>query len=219
MRVTNNMLSNTALKGGFTFKRRTLLDMLGSSYGTLGSSSGLSSLYGSYKTTSYSKLDKASKELSEKADKLTATGETSLFEKAAAGGSTKDITSTVSDMVEQYNQTLKQLATSGDVMGKLYKQELSAIFEDNKETLKSVGITQEKDGSLTVDEKVLQSADIDTLKKAFGNGSDFGSRLGTVSGYVNKYASANLDSVTSQYGSNGKAYESGVYTSKYNFWG
>lgn len=40
-------------------------------------------------------------------------------------------------------------------MGKLYKQEFIAIFEDNKEALNSVRITQEKDGSLTVDEKAL----------------------------------------------------------------
>ncbi len=216
MRITNQLLTNTARKGGITLNRRTLLDMLGYSSATVGSNLGA---YSSVKTTSYTKLEKASKELTQNAKKLTASDEKSLFGKALISGSTKDITSTVSDMVEQYNQTLRQLGTTGDVMGKLYKQELGAIFEDNKEALKSVGITQEKDGSLTVDEKVLQSADIDTLKKIFGSGSDFSSRLGAVGGYVNKYATANLDSITSTYSSNGTAYTSASCTAKYNFWG
>lgn len=149
MRITNQLLTNTARKGGITLNRRTLLDMLGYSSATVGSNFGA---YSSVKTTSYTKLKKASKELTQNAKKLAASDEKSLFGKALISGSTKDITSTVSDMVEQYNQTLKQLGTTGDVMGKLYKQELGAIFEDNKEALKSVGITQEKDGSLTVDE-------------------------------------------------------------------
>lgn len=217
MRVTNQMITNTAIKGGITTtNRRTLLDLLGDSSTSV---SNKSSLYGSFKATSYSKLDKASKEMTQNAKKLTASDTDSLFDKAVESGSTKDITSTVAEMVEQYNQTLKQLGTIGDVMGKLYKQELTAIFEYNKEALKNVGITQEKDGSLTVDEKALESADIETLKKAFGNGSDFGSRLAAVGGYVNKYASANLESITSQYSSNGTAYTSGISTSKYNFWG
>lgn len=216
MRVTNQMITNTAIKGGITLNRRTLLDLLGdNSTGT--SSSSIS--YSSFKTTSFSKLDKSSKGLTQNAEKLTATGESSLFEKALASGSTKDIASTVSEMVEQYNQTLKQLGTTGDTMSKLYKQELMAIFEDNKDALKSVGITQEKDGSLTIDEEALQSADINTLKKIFGNGSDFGSRLGIIGGYVNKYALSNLESITSYYNSNGTAYTSGNSTYKYNVCG
>ncbi len=79
MRITNQILSNTALKGGMTFQRRTLLDMLGSSSTTFKSSAS------SYKTnkTDYSKLDNASQKLKESTEKLSATGEKSLFAKAA----------------------------------------------------------------------------------------------------------------------------------------
>lgn len=214
MRITNQILSNTALKGGMTFQRRTLLDMLGSSSTTFKSSAG------SYKTnkTDYSKLEKVSQELKDSTEKLSATGEKSLFAKAMESGNTKDVVSTVSSLVEQYNQTLKQLSTSNDAIGKLYKQELVGICEENKDALEDIGIRQNKDGSLSIDENVLGSADVDTLKKIFGKDSVLTSRLGAVSSYISRYADANIESSASQYGSDG-SYTSNISASKYNFWG
>ena len=214
MRITNQILSNTALKGGMTFQRRTLLDMLGSSSTTTFKSSA-----SSYKTnkTDYGKLDSASQKLKESAEKLSATGEKSLFAKAAESGDTKDVVSTVSSLVEQYNRTLKQLSTSNDAIGKLYKQELVGICEENKDALKEIGIGQNKDGSLSIDENVLESADVETLKKVFGKDSTFTSRLGAVSRYVNRYADANIESTAYKYGADGSYISTS--SAKYNFWG
>ncbi|MBS5095432.1 MAG: hypothetical protein KHZ17_02115 [Roseburia sp.] len=89
----------------------------------------------------------------------------------------------------------------------------------DKEALKSIGITQAKDGSLSIDEKVLQSADADTLKKVLDGDTGLASKISFVSGRISQNAASNVVSTSSQYTSNGSSLLSALETSKYDFWG
>ena len=122
-------------------------------------------------------------------------------------------------MVEEYNATMKQLKITGGTMNEFYRQQLKEVSTGSKEALKGIGITQEKDGSLAVNEKTLQNADADALKKALGSESGFVSKLSFISNRINQNASVNVMSASSRYTSNGSAYMGSFEESKYNFWG
>ena len=107
-----------------------------------------------------------------------------------------------------------------DISGnEFYRQQLKDIPAGDKEALKSIGITQAKDGSLSIDEKVLQSADADTLKKVLDGDTGLASKISFVSGRISQNAASNVVSTSSQYTSNGSSLLSALETSKYDFWG
>ena len=137
-----------------------------------------------------------------------ATDKNSIYDRAKESGSTKDIVSSAKKMVESYNATLKQLRETGDTLNEFYRQQLKDIPAGDKEALKSIGITQAKDGSLSIDEKVLQNGD-----------TGLASKISYVSGRISQNAASNVVSTSSQYTSNGSSLLSALETSKYDFWG
>ena len=223
MRITNQMLAKSAAKSGISLQGTSLLNILNhkSSSGLLGSIGNNTSTSASkiLKKSNYSKLEDLSENLNKYALKLTDSAKDSIYDKAKEGGNTKDILSDISKMVEGYNATMKQLKITGGTMNEFYRQQLKEISTGNKEALKGIGITQEKDGSLAVNEKTLQNADADALKKALGSESGFVSKLSFISNRINQNASANVMSASSWYTSNGSAYMGSFEESKYNFWG
>lgn len=223
MRITNQMLANSAAQSGILLQRTTLLDVMNNK-----SSSGLLGCIGNNNRISaskilnknnYSKLEELSGNLNKYASKLSDTDKDSIYDKAKESGNTKDILSGVCKMVEAYNATIKQLKITGGTMNEFYRQKLKEIPAGCKEALKDIGITQEKDGSLSMDEKTLQNADADALKKAMESKTGFASKLSFVSNRINQNASANVISASSQYTSNGSAFMGSFEESKYNFWG
>ena len=222
MRITNQMLANSAAKSGISLHGTSLLNILNhkSSSGLLGSIGNNTSTSASkiLKKSNYSKLEDLSENLNKYASKLTDSAKDSIYDKAKEGGNTKDILSDISKMIEGYNATMKQLKITGGTMNEFYRQQLKEVSTGSKEALKGIGITQEKDGSLAVNEKTLQNADADALKK-LGSESGFVSKLSFISNRINQNASANLMSATSWYTSKGSAYMGSFGDSKYNFWG
>ena len=223
MRITNQMLAKSTAKSGISLQGTSLLNILNhkSSTGLLGSIGKNTSTDASkiLKKSNYSKLEDLSENLNKYALKLTDSAKDSIYDKAKESGNTKNILSDISKMVEEYNATMKQLKITGGRMNEFYRQQLKEVSTGSKEALKGIGITQEKDGSLTVNEKTLQNADADALKKALGSESGFVSKLSFISNRINQNASANLMSATSWYTSNGSAYMGSFEDSKYNFWG
>ena len=168
------------------------------------------------KKKNYSKLEDISGNLNGYASSLVATDKNSIYDRAKESGSTKDIVSSAKKMVESYNATLKQLRETGDTLNEFYRQQLKDIPAGDKEALKSIGITQAKDGSLSIDEKVL---DADTLKKVLDGDTGLASKISFVSGRISQNAASNVVSTSSQYTSNGSSLLSALETSKYDFWG
>lgn len=221
MRITTNMLAQSAAKNGMQFQRTTLLDILNdsSSGNILNGLNQTSNATNVLKKNNYTKLETATDLLNKSATNLLNADKTSLFGKAEENKDTKDIVKAVEKTVEEFNDTLKQLKSTGDTLSTFYKQQLVALPGESKEILAQVGITQDKDGNLVVDEKALEAADFDTLKKAFGSDSTFTQKLAYISGRVNDNAAANLNSLSSQYGANGLSYSNSFDSNKYNFWG
>ena len=85
--------------------------------------------------------------------------------------------------------------------------------------MESIGITQSKDGSLSVDENVFRNADADTLQKVLGGEKGFASKISFLGEHISKNASENVVSASNRYGSNGATYMEAFEANKYNFYG
>lgn len=226
MRITNNMIINRSSKKGIhnTYQRTALLSLLQKNssstdiFGRIGQTSSKNNASALLMKNTYTKLEDSSEKLSKYASSLLETEKDSIYDKAEESGSTSSIVSTVSKLVEEYNSTINQLNKAGGSMNEFYRQQLKAIPSSCKDVLKAIGITRQKDGSLSIDEKTLKSADTATLKKALGNDTGFASKIDFISGRVNKNAAANAASASSQYNSRGSSYSGYYGSSKYNFW-
>ena len=226
MRITNNMIINRSSKKGIhnTYQRTALLSLLQKNssstdiFGRIGQTSSKNNASALLMKNTYTKLEDSSEKLSKYASSLLETEKDSIYDKAEESGSTSSIVSNVSKLVEEYNSTINQLNKAGGSMDEFYRQQLKAIPSSCKDVLKAIGITQQKDGSLSIDEKTLKSADTATLKKALGNDTGFASKIDFISGRVNKNAAANAASASSQYNSRGSSYSGYYGSSKYNFW-
>ena len=220
MRITTQMLNESARKAGLPINNTSLLNYInGNSNDTL-----LSTLNKSSNTdtataakTKYEKLEKTADQLSEAASVFTTTGEDSLFSKAKESGDSQNIYNAAEDLVGKYNTLLSALKNAPDTLNDYYSQMLKSAASDNKEALESIGITVAKDGSLSVDRDKLKGTDIDTLEKVLGNATGFTQRVAYVSDRISDNAQVNQSSLSSQYSSTGSLYS--TQTSKYDFFG
>ena len=229
MRITTQMLNDTARRTGIPVNQTSLLDIINQEDSAMdplsGSKKKSNDIFGAaspvdrIQKDSYKKLGKSADSLKECAAKLGDVGADSLFQKAEEEKSTKELTSEIQKMVDAYNDTLEQLKKSGGAMNEFYKEELKSLVDGNAEALKAVGITKDKDGSLKVDSKTLKEADLESLRKAVGNGSDFTQKVSYVSSRVSANASAYADSLSSQYNASGSLFSGMPGTNHYNLWG
>lgn len=223
MRITNHMLANSAAKSGIPFQRTSLLEIMSKKssqglLGNIGKSTGVSATDVLQKNN-YAKLENLSENLNKSALKLVDTDKNSAYDKAKESGDTEDILNNIDKMVEAYNATMKQLKATGGTMNEFYRRQLKDIPAGSREALKSIGITQEKDGSLTVDKKVLQNVDADTLKKVLGSENGLASKVSFLGGRIRQNASANVVSASNRYTSTGLPYTESFENNKYNFFG
>ena len=114
---------------------------------------------------------------------------------------------------------MKLLKGADGSLNSFYYKELKSAAAANEEQLKSVGVTLNKDGSLSIDEKVLGNADYDTLKKVFGSDSKFVQRTEYISDKVSQNAKSNAESISNQYNAKGISYSDYSGENKYNFFG
>jgi ElaB/YqjD/DUF883 family membrane-anchored ribosome-binding protein len=78
-----------------------------------------------------------------------------------------NIYSTISAFADTYNNTLSSTSKSSDSDLSKYAKQLKSLAKKYSDELESVGITVEKNGSLTVNEDLLKLKDVDSLKEAF----------------------------------------------------
>ncbi len=219
MRITTQMLADTAAKSGIPFQRTTLLDMINnkSTSGMLNNISNSSDASAILSERNYSKLEKSSDSLYEYAQKLAATDKDSVYDKSASD--TKEIVTDISELVDNYNTTIKQLQTTGGTLNSFYLKQMKELISDSKEALEGIGITQAKDGSLVIDDNALKKADVDTLKKVFGGEAGLAAKLGILGKHVSDNAAANLASISNQYTANGTSSINSFEASKYDYLG
>lgn len=158
------------------------------------------------------------KQVGEYADALKSTEKDSIYDKARESGSTDQIVSNVKSFVNQYNNMLNDLEESGTRSDETFINQLNSMSRMAGRDLALTGVTRRADGTLYVDEKKLEAADVDTLEKVWG-GNGFSSKAAAKAGSVEATAERNFEAQkssiysplnrTNLYNSNGR--NSGSY--------
>lgn len=222
MRITTQMLNESAKKLGLPIHRQTLLDHLKSNDSSDSLFSAVqqptaAAAYNAVSRTKYEKTEKSANELFMQAQKFMDDGEGSLFAKAEKTGDTSELCKEVEKLADKYNGVLKNMKNATNPLDKLYCQSLKEIAEDNEDRLKAVGISIDKDGSMSVNRDKLKSASLEDLKKALGEDSSFSSGLTFLSYRIADNAGANAGSLSNNYLSNGNI--AAEYLNRYDFKG
>lgn len=219
MRITTRMLDETAKKTGIPINRSSLLNYMDkskSSSSTLLDALNKNNKVSSASAESYKKLEQSAENLKSAADKLAAGGEQSLFEQAKASGDNEKLYSGVKSFVDNYNSVLSDLRKNASPLNTYYSQMLREAADGNSGALENIGITVGRDGKLSIDSEKMKAASVDDIEKIFGASSSFASKTSFIAGKISSNAQANLQSVSSQYNSNGDLYAQ--LASKFDFW-
>jgi len=213
------MLQNSAQKAGIQLNQTSLLDIINNKDSDSSLLSGINNNSASsiLQKNNYKVLEESAGQLNEYASNFSKTDDNSLFAKAEKSSSNKEVVQNVKNLVKAYNATTGKLETSDSTLDKYYLQQMNLLVTDNTDALKKVGIVQSKDGTMSVDTSILESSSVSDLKAAFGSSNVFSSRLSYVGSKVEQNATANLESLSSQYTSSGiNSYLNS--TNKYDFW-
>lgn len=132
------------------------------------------------------------KQVGEYADALKSTDKDSVYDKARESGSTDQIVSDIKSFVNQYNNMLNDLEESGSKADTSLLAQFNSMSRVAERDLASTGVTRAADGTLVVDEKKLEAADVDTLEKVWG-GKGFSSKAAAKAGTVEATAERNIE--------------------------
>lgn len=221
MRITTQMLNNTANKGGIMLTGKSLLDYVNQGNspmagGLLGALDKTGSIADPVKKSNYEKMEKQADALFKNAGLFLPEKDT-LFDKAKESKDNKEIYDAVEALAESFNNTLNALQSSSSTIDRYYWQMLQEAAVENKDALEKIGITFAKDGTMVLDKEKLRASDIDSLEKAFGPSNLFAAKLAVLADRVSSNAAANAESYSSQYNSFGDIYSS--VSNKYDLWG
>lgn len=222
MRITTQMLNESARKSGLPINNTSLLNYIN---GDETNNSLLEVLNKNRTTTVNTECKTNYEKLEQEADKLTQStqimlqeDERNLFKQAKESGDNQKVYDSIESLFENYNSTMTALKNASGTMNDFYRQMLTEAAEEEKESLESIGITFEKDGTASVDMEKVKVADLETLENIFGNESDFISKINFISTRISDNAEANIKSLSSTYSSVGNLYTTSM-SSKYDFWG
>ena len=194
MRITTQMLNETARKAGIPVNNSSLLNYVNNK----NNNSLLSSLQNNTtqkanaaKKSSYEKLDDAAKSLEAAAKALASDKEDNLFAKAKESGDTSEVIKAVKALVEKYNEATKQLDKNPSNINMYYSQMLKSLASKN--------------------------AKLEDLETMFGQKSEFVEKLQFLSSHISDNVTAELESMGMQYGQDANSFSSYI-NNKYNLW-
>lgn len=169
----------------------------------------------SEETKSLAKVQSSTDDLKESADALLATGKDSLFNKKEITKTAEDGTKTtttgydtdaiykaVSTFVTNYNSVLDSMddINSTSILGKATSMVTATAA--NSKLLSAVGITINKDNSLSIDKDTFAKADMSTVKSLFNGNGSYAYRVSAQASLIN-FAADNEAAKANTYGSNG----------------
>lgn len=153
----------------------------------------------------YEKQREAAKNLESQSAKLNETGKGSVYEQARESGDAGEVQDEVQKLVSAYNGMLDRLRTDMSTMGRFYQQSLKEAAEENKDLLKLVGISLDKNGRMNIDKEKFKASDVTKLEGIFGAEGTLSSKLNMIAEKVADNAQANLKSASNQYNAAGNS--------------
>ena len=162
MRVTTQMLNESARRAGLPINHSSLLDHIGGN----GKNALLDALNKKNSTVidtenkkKYEKLGKTAEKLVNSSDALLQEGEKGIFAQVKESEDKQKLYDSIKTLFVDYNSSIKALKDTAGTMNDFYRQMLIETPEDAKEELAKVGVSFAKDGTASVDMDKLKSAD------------------------------------------------------------
>ncbi len=81
--------------------------------------------------------------------------------------------SEVTALIEDYNKMIKSMSEEGSKVNEIYLKQMKGYFQNAKASMEELGITQDSDGTLKVNQELLKAADAQKLKKVLGTKETF----------------------------------------------
>lgn len=220
MRITTHMLNETAKKTGIPINQTNLLSYVNEE--SSGSNTLLDALNKKDKVSAqtvsnYKKMEKSAQSLKEQAEKLAQTGDASFLEKFKNSEVKKEAYMAVEDYVKYYNASLSNLKKSPGMLDQYYGQMLQEAAGNNREQLQKIGITINKEGTMSVNQEKLYASSIEDIQNAFGGQGELASKTAFLADRVENNAQAGIESTSSQYDGRGNIYSQ--IASQFDFWG
>jgi len=159
-------------------------------------------------STNYAAIKKAAAGLQTHAGKLLATGSDSLFAKAMPENSSS-VTDTelsqnkdkvfkeIGSFIDDYNTMISNMNTAGGTLNNLYLKQIKGFAAVAQSAFNEIGVKQKSDGTLSVNQKAMKSADMEDLKKVFGSKDGFAAKVSAKSETAESNASSTLVSLNS----------------------
>ena len=112
----------------------------------------------------------------------------------------KEIIAGVKDMVKQYNIIYNNLDDLGGTVNTLYVSQLKSLLGNSAATLEKAGVVVNKDGTLSITDKTLESADLSTLKEVFCKSGGITEKLMNKCEKIESNASSKISVINRMYG-------------------
>lgn len=221
MRVTTQMLNETARKSGFSFTGSSLLNQINQN----GTNNGLlqalnknnSASSNTLSKQNYEKLKKSADRLLEQAEKFAGKTGDSILDKFQEDEENKEIYTGVEDMIKSYNNTLKELQSLPGTLNNFYAGMLRQAAAENKEALQNIGVTVLKDGTLQADTNKMKEADPEYMKQVLKGTDSFAGKTAFLAARISDNAAVNMKSASNQYNAEGNIYS--ALMNRYDFRG
>lgn len=222
MRITNQVLNESARKAGLPIQGTSLLDYINKNPGSDQSllqalEEKESAATAPVNKKNYEKLEKALDAYEKETEKFSDQSENSMFAKAKESKDMTEICDNVDKLVAKYNSAVSAMRKSDNPLDAYYLQMFLGVSDDQSQALAEIGITSGSDGSLSLDREKLKASDVSAVEQALGADSAFISRTGFVAGRAADHAHANAQSFSTQYNAAGNTYA--AQSSLYNFFG
>ena len=222
MRITTQMMQASAKKAGIAIGGTSLLNYINNGNTQNTSGTLLNALNTKTNTTvnktqsaSYKKIEESANSLVESLEIFLGEGEDSIFQ--SSDTEKAGVTDAVKQLVTKYNDTVKALKNTSNPLNDFYGEMLKEATEESENDLSAIGITQNENGMLVLDEEKLGNVDIETIKKTLDGNGLFTTKTSYIACRISDNARANVESYSTQYGSDGYSYM--LNSSKYDFGG
>lgn len=166
--------------------------------------------------TKLTTIKSESEELSETATELVTSGKKSLFNTVDVKGEDGSVTKkydtdkiykAVSQFVEDYNNVIESTKDSKVSSIVNSRNSMTTTSKINSKVLDSIGITINKDNTLTIDSDKFKSADMSIVKSIFNGSGSYGYSIATQASTMNSAATFEATK-TGTYTSSGSYYSS-----------
>lgn len=175
-------------------------------------------------TKQLSKMENAAESLKESADALMTRGTKDIFKqttvKNADGTTTKGfqkdaIYNKVNTFIEDYNSLVDATEESDTKSIARASAQMIQMTNANKRLLDDIGISINKDDTLSIDKEAFMAADMNKVKSLFNGTGSYGYQVGVKASMIDYYAQ-NEASKANTYGSTGKYNYNYTYGSNYS---